>query len=450
MLMKQTLLFVAAMSMACTCSITDAAGQATSKMAKSGILHTPDIRADGDATEWKLLGNGTFVDGWVIPGLYAPADYIDPSKYPFEVEIYESTTTPAVYKLKSPYTSEKFPFVSKNANTAQCDIIIDASDPEFVKVEPQNSGFVNNEPDASINYTDPFYIVNAGSYFLADGNSEADIIDYGYNSTMADGVITIVSPRFGKSADINDLGYMWQGEYNCVITLPEATTQPEIWEDLGMATYTDGFIYPGYFGDPDGNGWEVPVQQKQGTEGYYRLVNPYLAENPLSPANLNTDPAYIVIDATDPDNVLIAPQYSGFSDISDDSRFDYYIGNTTGFLHAVQNWSKDDIKTYLPQRLDKMADKVITITAPLFGNSTSEDGFGYQWVDENDEPIIYPAKIALPGATSGIREAMQTVSVDTAAETEYYTIQGIRTARPTATGVYICKNGTHVSKIIIK
>ena len=351
-----------------------------------------------EASDWKPLGTGTLVDGWVTPGLMYPNGDIDPKNYPFEVEIYESVSTPCLYKLISPWTSDKFPFREKNANSEPHDIIIDATNPDFVKVEPQESGFIHADQNHSKNYTDPFVIGNKGVYYLNEGNSIEDITSYGFASTMADGVITIVQPCFGKSGSSADFGYNWASmpDVQSVITLPNKETAK--WVDKGELTFVDGFIYPGFKGDPAQAGWKVPFEELEGSEGMYRLANPYLVEEcPLLGANTNTSNAWIVIDATDPEIVLIAPQYSGFSAMVEGVNFDFYIGNDAGNLHANELWSVADIKKYLPNRLDKMVDGVITVRTPLFG-SNSTAGFGMQWTDKNNKPLSYAAKFVLPWA----------------------------------------------------
>lgn len=59
-----------------------------------------------------------------------------------------------------------------------------------------------------------------------------------------------------------------------------------------------------------------------------------------------------------------------------------------------------------------------------------------------------PAEVAVHeyGYTTGLVE----ISANAEAEAEYYTTQGIRVAAPNAAGVYICRKGTEVSKILVK
>ncbi len=393
---------------------------------------------------WKSLGTGQFTDGWVTPGIFAPASYTDPAAYTYEVEVLESTETPGLYKIRNPYTTDDFPFLSKNAATEPCDIVIDATDPTFVRIAPQNSGFVCTS--LTVNFTDPFYVCNAGWYFEAEGNSVEAIKNYGYASTLSDGVIEIVSPRFGKSALASDQGYNWQGEYNGRLVLP-ADTQPDTWTELGKCTFQDGFILAGwYLTDPARYKWKVPIEEKDGTPGLYRLINPYLvADNPMLSVNINTGNAYILVDATDPDVVVITPQFSGFAGSVNQVDRNFYIGNMAGSLVANENWTKDEIKQYLPGRCDTMAGGIITINSPLYGFDAFYE-FGYVWTDYDDQPLTYPAKIFMPGVDAGVAD----VVADTDAPGEYFNLQGMRVAEPVPGAVYIVRRGSHTEKVFIR
>ena len=394
---------------------------------------------------WKSLGKGTYVDGWVTPGIYAPASYTDPAPYAYEVEVMESTATPGIYKIVNPYTTAEFPFLDKNAANAACDIIIDATDPDFVRIDAQNSGFVNTT--LTVNFTDPFFICNAGSYFLGEGYDKDEIKQYGFASTLKDGVIEIVGPRFGKSAEQSAQGYQWQGDYNGRLTLPVGDTpDPGTWTAIGEARYIDGFIFPGWYGDPENHGWNVVIEENSDQPGMYRLINPYaVVGNPMLSANSFEGNANILIDATDPDVVVITPQVSGFRGLTTGGvEKDYYIGNDAGILISDGVWTKDEIKQYLPNRCDKLADKIITISSPLFGFNAVND-FGYKWEGAGNQTLQYPAKICLPGF-SGIED----VITDDNASPIYYNLQGIRVNDPAPGGVYIRHTGNKTEKMYIK
>ena len=409
-----------------------------------------------EAPEWTLLGTGTMADAWVIPQLTInPGELYNPADYVFDVEIYESTVTPGVFKLASPYTSEAFPFLYLNGNTdIPYDIVIDASNPEFVTVAPQISGFEHNNPGSkAARYAAPYYISNAATYFLEDGNAMEAIINYGYASTYdaTAGVITINFPQYGHMTDNGlDMGYDCCGNagYSTVITLPESGSSDPTWESCGTGYFCDAFVYAGYFGDPTGHEWEVEFEQNTANPALYRMVNPYTTSgSPLVEFNDNTNPAYVVIDTTYPELVVIMPQYSGFTTWMNNQVWNMYIGNIAGF-YITQGNDMDTLLAYMNQNdRDKMEDLVVTIKTPLFGSNNSTD-FGYQWVDTNEVPLPYEAKIYLPGSAAPGNNPDTSVSeIETAAEGEaqFFTPTGIRLGSEPVKGLYIkVENGKAV------
>lgn len=405
------------------------------------------VRHHADAADWKLLGTGRMVDGWVTPGLNPEygSEY-DPADYAFDVEVYESVATPGKYKLASPWTSDKFPFLSKNENKEAHDIIIDATDPNFVEVAAQVSGFVNVDKTRT-NYSNPFYIGCAGTYFKTEeGYSKEDITNYNYNSTLKDGVITIVSPRFGKAASGNDFGYNWQGEYATVITLPSAAPS-EQWVAAGKATYTDGFIVPGYLkGVPADHSWTVDVEESSEQAGLYRLVNPYTADNcPLAVYNENTTPTYIKIDASDPELVVIEPQYSGFSNkFNGGDMINFFVGNDAG-VYVANGVSKDDLKkmSSFEGKADVFKDGVITIKEPLYGKDAAFE-FGYKWT-KGDVVLNYPATITFAKET-GVK-GIEVNAQHNGAEA-VHDLQGVRVQNTAKPGLYIVRKGGKTFKML--
>lgn len=405
------------------------------------------VRHHADAADWKLLGTGRMVDGWVTPGLNPEygSEY-DPADYAFEVDVYESVATPGKYKLASPWTSDKFPFLSKNENKEAHDIIIDATDPNFVEVAAQVSGFVNVDKTRT-NYSNPFYIGCAGTYFKTEeGYSKEKITSYNYNSTLKDGVITIVSPRFGKTDSGNYFGYNWQGEYATVITLP-AAAPAEQWAEAGKATFTDGFIVPGYLkGVPADHSWTVDVEESTEQAGVYRLVNPYTADNcPLAVYNENTTPTYIKIDASDPELVVIEPQYSGFSNkFNGSDMINFFVGNDAG-VYVANGITKDDLKkmSSFEGKADVFKDGVITIKEPLYGKDAAFE-FGYKWT-KGDVVLNYPATITFAKETGvkGIEVNAQYNSAEAV-----YDLQGVRVQNTAKPGLYIVRKGGKTFKML--
>lgn len=398
------------------------------------IDHPTGSTTDAD---WTLLGTGTMADGWVVPALtLSPGEFYNPADYIFDVLVYEKADTPGMYKIASPYTSQAFPFLSLNGNTSTpYDIVIDATDPEFVLVQPQISGFEHNNPGAKANrYAVPYYISNAAAYFLEDGNSRNDIIAYGYASTFdaATGKITINYPQYGHNTTSGlDMGY------NCgktqpdptVITLPSAAPGAS-WQLAGEGHFVDGFIHPGYFGDPKGHGWAVEVYTKEDAPDLYMIKNPYTTET-SSLSGLHSGAVtdvMVKIDASDPAMVLIEPQYSGFNGYMEGQVVPYYIGNTAGYYFS-EGTSLSDLQYLNEDSKDTMTNGVITIKKCYFGTDATSN-FGYCWVDEDENPLVYPAKIYLPWSTETPEEAddpdaVTTITTDDS-RTVIFNLQGMK------------------------
>lgn len=421
-----------------------------------GVTVYHESEGQEDDPDWVLLGTGSMSDGWVIPALTENNDFYNPADYTFEVTIFEKADEPGIFKIKSPYTSDKFPFINLNGNLTQdYDIIIDASNHDFVVVDPQISGFEHNNPGIkATRYAVPYYISNAGKYYYDDGNEIEDIIAYGFASTfdVENGVITIVNPQYGHmlSNGTLDMGYSCSNmeEYPTVITLPEAEKLPE-WEVAGKAILVDGFLYTGFFGNPTGYGWEVDLLTKSDEPNVYMLSNPYsCVESPLSTYNSSTDNVMIKIDATDPDLVIITPQLAGFVNQGEK----YYIGNWAGY-YISYGYNKGQLSQIFEEKYkDEMKNGVITIKEPLFGFDMDED-FGYQWIDQDKNPLIFPAKIYLPWTTETPDEPAVvgiTKVGETETDVEYFSITGVKANGVLSPGVYIRVENGRSSKVIVR
>lgn len=354
--------------------------------------------------EWELLGTGSMADGWVVPALTLnPGEFYNPEDYIFPVRIYQHKTNAGLYMIESPYTSAAFPFKHLNGATLDYNIVINATDHDFVVVDPQISGFEHNNPGSkSLRYSVPYIILNAACYYLGEGYTPAEIQQYGYASVFDEenGKIIINQPQYGhpKPDGTLDMGYSCGGvdTQPTVITLPGHNTEP-VWESAGMGHLEDGFIYPGYFGDPAGKGWEVEVFVNNQTPGVYMVKNPYTnANSPLS--ELHSGEIYdtmVKIDATNPEIVVIVPQYSGFNGyITGSEPSTFYIGNLAG-SYVSEGTSISDLQYLSADKKDYVDNDVIYIRNHFFGSNATSD-FGYKWVDENDEYIEFTTRLYLP------------------------------------------------------
>lgn len=123
---------------------------------------------------WTSLGRGYWTDGFICP-LFQISDAVT-----YEVEVQEKDNEPGIYRMVNPYTDE-FPY----GGPADKDyyIEIDATNPDCVLLDMQDTGFATDEDGA-------IYILNFASNAVAGGNTAEQIIAAGRNDVMADGTIT--------------------------------------------------------------------------------------------------------------------------------------------------------------------------------------------------------------------------------------------------------------------
>lgn len=192
------------------------------------------------------------------------------------------------------------------------------------------------------------------------------------------------------------------------------STGNEDWVNSGTGMIVDGWLTAAWqFKTQDGQPltyedmpWTFQMQKHKTQAGLYRMKSPWTVEEcPLVQVGLNentTETYNIVIDAHNPQLVVMEPQRSGFKQVNGFDNLliaqdDYYcyIGNLAGMAIAQAGWSEQQI-------IDKgwndtqLADGIITFQKPVFGSS---EEFGYSWnsnpysmVALNVEDLQSPAK----------------------------------------------------------
>lgn len=192
------------------------------------------------------------------------------------------------------------------------------------------------------------------------------------------------------------------------------STGNEDWVNSGTGMIVDGWLTAAWqFKTQDGQPltyedmpWTFQMQKHKTQAGLYRMKSPWTVEEcPLVQVGLNentTETYNIVIDAHNPNLVIMEPQRSGFKQVNGfdnlllaQDGYYCYIGNLAGMAVAQAGWSEDQI-------IDKgwndtqLADGIITFQKPVFGNS---EEFGYGWnnnpysmVALNVEDLQSPAK----------------------------------------------------------
>lgn len=197
-----------------------------------GMIILPEESEDDNGL-WEVIGTATVVDGWIFPGYKDDNDkpYVA-SEHPFTCKIAFNTDNPNLICLESPYSANSFALSVYNLSGRKTRVIFDITDPEFVKVEPQFSGFIARlENDIC-----PFYITDAGTLLASRGTTKDKIVEQGYNGTYSDEKIVIPMPLFGFEQ--GDCGKQWTASQATIIT----------WKQEGVTDVTiDESATPEYY-----------------------------------------------------------------------------------------------------------------------------------------------------------------------------------------------------------
>lgn len=178
------------------------------------------------------------------------------------------------------------------------------------------------------------------------------------------------------------------------------------WEDLGNATFIDGWVLPLFGLDQNEWAFEVPLQRNTENTNLYRLVDPY--HTPIfAEVNSSTTKGYILIDVTDPDHVVIGGADAGFAYPSAGIT-KFYCYNMLGMYVAATGYDADLIVSLIGDGIGytTFKDGVITLGSyedPEYG-LTYDANFGYQadpiggysWQDNSGTPADMSAKIIFP------------------------------------------------------
>lgn len=150
-----------------------------------------ELNLFNDDAAWKSLGNGLLADGW-ITGVFFVEDPLDAA---WEVEVQESKTTPGIYRLIKPWNSASCPILSYNQSKSQADLYIDATDPEFIRIMPQFSGYADFEPMTNGHVLGNFFVANVEGYFNSRGYDKEFLTEQDMIMTsIEDGMMIVQLP----------------------------------------------------------------------------------------------------------------------------------------------------------------------------------------------------------------------------------------------------------------
>lgn len=176
-------------------------------------------------SDWKTLGTGLYTD-YVFAAFLEDQDGnqgLDPIQY--EVEVQEHKTQPGLYRILHPYAPDTYGYLISGDyydESGDYNIIINATDPSHVYIEPQSTGIPVG------NYGDLMVLTVGGLNIAYSGYSAEDLIAGGYvKGTLSNGVITFPTHEllyaFSSEVAQGYAGYIYD-KPTSVLTLPSAVT----------------------------------------------------------------------------------------------------------------------------------------------------------------------------------------------------------------------------------
>jgi len=404
---------------------------------------------DPEPETWTLLeGKGVYAASTM-------ATMFGGTTEPVEVDVYESDQHKGVYKFVGVW-----PDLGEGL-----ELVIDATDPDYVKVPEQSTGYVD-EVDG-ITYIASFTALFEQSEVEAQAPELIITMKDGYINIPADALV-LRWPEAPANSQYETDPEEWYMAKNCpagYALLPGGTMPDpnEGWKTLGDATLMDGWVTSLFDDQTDASMWyTVELQQNEKNENLYRLVDPYHNENFIGlQYNQCTGVGYIQFDVTDPEHVVFATDVAagfgnaelGFSNI--------YCTNILGMFMAYGY----DIETLVAMLGDEIPyttfkDGVISLdrfvsvdpetgAESLESDATfgiSPDDAGYGWKEEDGSSVDMTARIWFPGVTpsyeqDGIREITAEDGAD-----KVYNLRGQRVGKVMTPGIYIINN----RKVVVK
>lgn len=395
----------------------------------------PEPEPEPEEYTWTSLGKGKYAAS-VIAATYGV------SSDPVEVDVYEAEEAKGVYK-----------FVGVWPQLASgLELVIDATDPDFVKVPVQYTGYVDDVDGKT-------YIASLSALYtkeeFAKAGAESYIISMtdGYISIPADALMLNwpEAPEDSEYGTDPEVWYIGPGCPDGYALLPGAQEPDpnEGWTSKGEATFMDGWVLPGLgYDQTDKDNWyTVELQQKDSDPNIYRLVDPYHGKSAAAAFNGSTKVGYIQFDVTDPDHVAFATNVSaGFAN-SDMGADDFYCSNAMGHFLS-EGVSLDIILSVIPDfQTATFKDGVVTVPSTMTAEGLDNDAcfgiesgnVGYVWIDDSNQPVNMAAMIWFPGVTP---EYSSITEINSAADNSevFFNLRGQRISRPTVPGIYIRNN----------
>lgn len=198
------------------------------------------------------------------------------------------------------------------------------------------------------------------------------------------------------------------------------------WTTIGQATHDEAFL-SSLFSDVDPEPLTCDVQKKNGSTGYYRLVNPYAGHSRFSTSPCDHD-HFIYINANDPQRVYIESSLLG----PEVSSFGQPAGMSAGYWFAEDPEAGDEENVWGTMQNRQVTVPMLCVLVPNIGPE-------FMMFPNASFSITLPEEASIDG-----------ISADENAPVEYFNLQGIKVTKPADGSVVIKRQGSKVSKVFVK
>lgn len=375
--------------------------------------------ADYSGESWNLLGDGKYADQALAACYGGKTGLID-------VVVYEAEGKPGLYMVQGVWADIM--------GTDQAALFINATDPDFVVVEEQSTGLQDDVDGIT-------YIGSLSSEALSLGIDKATFLANfaDRNAYVENGVIHFPvnclglkwpeAPADSKYGTDATTWYYSYAKTEGLLVLPGAD-YVDPWSEVVEGTMVENIISP-LFGKPTPAAYSVGVKKNHDTNTYV-IIDPWYGF--YSAAGWSGSPN-MEIDATDPNNAVIGLSSTGINGGTDGLyyvlSYSYNMEDPAGCPEAnritITEEGENTVITF-PYRSMLMYAKT---SGKLYYASTDVSTITFKTITKEDNSV-------------------GDIIVDNDAKVEYFNLQGVRVENPAAGQLVIKRQGSVVTKEIIR
>lgn len=376
-----------------------------------------------ESETWTSLGAGKYISTAIADCYGGSTDLVD-------VEIFEAQGKKGLYKVVGVW-----PDILNGGGT----IYVDATDPDFVLIKDQDTGIVDKVDGET-------HIASLTSVLVSNGYTKekilAELADI--NITLKDNVITIPEgavclnwPNAPDDSSYKTDPAKWYsyGENEGTVVLPGGE-YVDPWGEAVDATMVETILGP-TFGNTNTAPYTIQIQKNSET-GVYRLISPWRQLYTDLGLGSSTAPN-LDIDASDPTNLIIPLQATGLGGKTDGA----YGYMSTSYYDLVNEQETEDA---LKITLTDNGDGTSTISFPYRSGFIYAQTSGGTYYASNYADVL--SYVTFP-TFSGINEVKADID-NSNAPVEYFNLQGVRIVNPEAGQFVIKRQGSEVTKLIVR